>query len=413
MQSTDLVPRESACGEDIRVWRGWRPGEFQVHFIYTGVAESQFMVFPDGTSMLLDCGDHPAHARGDYSVPLMPSSARHSGEWIARYVKRVNPCGNYVDYMLLSHFHSDHGGCNLWHAGVAEGRSTPYFLSGFAHAAEWLHFGTAIDRGWPDYADPVPLGDDEQDGLLRNMKGLYAYLKERDGLKVEKFRLGACDQIVMRRSAERYNPGFGTFNFAANGRICSPTTHEVRDLYAAVVADGARGLNENAMSLGTLFTYGKFSFFTAGDFSDVIRLADGSEHFIEDDLAAIMPRVDVAKINHHGYHTMVPALADALDARCYVSCVWDQWHCTDDTMANLEASGTRGHLYFPGYIPTLFIGRDGGEPRPWMRKCPDAAWKGMHTVLTVLPGGDRYTMTCLSAADEEMRVVAEYAFEAG
>ena len=27
-------------------WRGWKPGEFQVHFIYTGVAESIFMIFP-------------------------------------------------------------------------------------------------------------------------------------------------------------------------------------------------------------------------------------------------------------------------------------------------------------------------------------------------------------------------------
>ena len=32
----------------------WKPGEFQVHFIYTGVAESMFWILPDGTTMLLD-----------------------------------------------------------------------------------------------------------------------------------------------------------------------------------------------------------------------------------------------------------------------------------------------------------------------------------------------------------------------
>ena len=32
------------------VWGGWKPGEFQVHFIYTGVGESMFMIFPDGTN---------------------------------------------------------------------------------------------------------------------------------------------------------------------------------------------------------------------------------------------------------------------------------------------------------------------------------------------------------------------------
>ena len=42
----------------------WKPGEFQVHFIYTGVAESMFWILPDGTTMLLDCGDHKAWARG-------------------------------------------------------------------------------------------------------------------------------------------------------------------------------------------------------------------------------------------------------------------------------------------------------------------------------------------------------------
>ena len=38
----------------------WMPGHFQIHMIYTGVAESQFLIFPDGTSLLIDCGDHPA-----------------------------------------------------------------------------------------------------------------------------------------------------------------------------------------------------------------------------------------------------------------------------------------------------------------------------------------------------------------
>ena len=42
----------------------WKPGEFQVHFIYTGVCESMFWIMPDGTTMLLDCGDHPAINRG-------------------------------------------------------------------------------------------------------------------------------------------------------------------------------------------------------------------------------------------------------------------------------------------------------------------------------------------------------------
>ena len=43
-----------------KAWKGWKKGQFQIHLIYTGVSESMFLIFPDGTTMLLDCGDHIA-----------------------------------------------------------------------------------------------------------------------------------------------------------------------------------------------------------------------------------------------------------------------------------------------------------------------------------------------------------------
>ena len=52
--------KEAGVGQP---WHGWKPGQFQVHFIYTGVAESMFIIMPDGTTMLLDCGDHDAIGR--------------------------------------------------------------------------------------------------------------------------------------------------------------------------------------------------------------------------------------------------------------------------------------------------------------------------------------------------------------
>ena len=51
---------------------GWRRGALQVHFIHTGVAESIFFILPDGTTMLVDCGDHPALTRLDLAVPVVP-----------------------------------------------------------------------------------------------------------------------------------------------------------------------------------------------------------------------------------------------------------------------------------------------------------------------------------------------------
>ena len=125
----------------------WQPGEFQVHFIYTGVAESMFWILPDGTTMLLDCGDHPAWTRGKKAVWILPNGKRNAGEWIARYVARVNPSQTYVDYMMLSHHHDDHGGCDNWGAGTRDWDGQKLSVSGFLQAADTLKFGVAFDRG--------------------------------------------------------------------------------------------------------------------------------------------------------------------------------------------------------------------------------------------------------------------------
>jgi len=41
-----------------KAYRGWHEGEMDLHHIYTGRGESNFMIFPDGTSMLVDAGDY-------------------------------------------------------------------------------------------------------------------------------------------------------------------------------------------------------------------------------------------------------------------------------------------------------------------------------------------------------------------
>ncbi|MBR0532225.1 MAG: MBL fold metallo-hydrolase, partial [Bacteroidales bacterium] len=252
-----------------KAWKGWKNGHFQVHFIYTGVGESMFMIFPDGTTMLLDCGDHNAIGRGKLAVPVLPSPDKHSGEWIARYVQRVNPHHDKVDYMMLSHYHSDHGGCSGFNAGVARRDGKDYPLSGFSQTAEWLSFGKAFDRCWPGYDDPIPLIDKSAD-CVAHMKMFYEYLSKNRGLQIEKFKVGAIDQVKMLRSAGKY-PGFSIRNICANGRIADKDGRII-DLYAERKTDHPKSLNENGMSLGMIISYGPFKFFTAGDFSDSWKL---------------------------------------------------------------------------------------------------------------------------------------------
>ncbi|MBR4166389.1 MAG: MBL fold metallo-hydrolase [Bacteroidales bacterium] len=391
-----------------KTWKGWKKGHFQVHFIYTGVGESMFMIFPDGTTMLLDCGDHNAIGRGELAVPVLPSPDRHSGEWIARYVLRVNPNGRKVDYMMLSHYHNDHGGCSKFYADKVIRDGKEYILSGFSQAAEWLEFGKAFDRCWPEYTDPIPLVERSADNVTQ-MKMFYEYMTRNRGMVVEKFREGAVDQVAMLRNPGRY-PGFSVRNICANGRIAGEDGR-ITDLYAERKKDNPKWLNENGMSLGMIFSYGPFKFYTAGDFSDSWQLPDGTKFETENALASVCPKVNVAKINHHGHYSMPEGLLKALQARVYVSCVWDQLHNVAPVLERIaDRSIYPGdRIVCPGIFPKERRAQDAGKP--WLGVVNESSFDGGHVVLDVPKGGREYSISYLTAADESMKVLSVMKFQ--
>ena len=380
-------------------WQGWKEGQFQIHFIYTGVAESLFLIFPDGTTMLLDCGDFDALARGEKAVPLLPSAQRHAGEWIARYVTRVNPAVTDVDYMLLTHYHNDHAGSDRFYAEKIIRDGEEYALSGFAQAAETLNFRKAIDRSYPDtdevlkYADPDTVG---------HMQRFYRYMQRHRGLEIEPFRLGATDQIVQLHHPSKY-PQFLVRNICGNGCIANPDG-SVTDLFAARKAAGKIVKNENAMSLGMVFSYGDFRFYTAGDFSARFKDPDGTPRFIEDDIARVCGPAHVAKVNHHGHNSMSPALVSALRSQVWVSCVWDQLHNLPPCMELLSDRSLYpgDRIICPTIMPAERRAKDGDAA--WMKDIARASYEGGHVVVNVEKGGRRYSVSYLTAEDESMTV---------
>lgn len=375
----------------------WARGHFQVHFIYTGAGESLFLVFPDGTTMLLDCGDFDSLSRGRLAVPVLPDSSRKAGEWIARYVKRVNPNGDRVDYMLTSHYHDDHTGT----------KKNGWWPSGWMLAADQLHFRKALDRAYPAFDDPAPFTQD-QNRVVDCLREVYERLRKRDGLVVEKFRLGAEDQIVPLRDPAAAK-GFVVRNICANGRIAMPDGTVVSPL----VVDGQHAwyYDENEMSCGSVFTYGGFRFFTAGDFSGRATLADGTDVYPETLLGKAAGRVNVAKIDHHGFHSMREELLRGLQARVYVASIWDQYHMTVDTLTRLSDRsiypGER--LIAPGYLPPWRLTMKGAKP--WAGDIPTPSLTGAHIVLDVAPGGETYSISFVDARDEKMNVLSVLHFK--
>jgi len=380
-------------------WRGWKKGEFQIHFIYTGVAESIFLIFPDGTTMLMDCGDFDALARGPKAVPLLPDASRHSGEWIARYVTRVNPAVTDVDYMLLTHYHNDHGGSDRFYAEkiIRDGREYP--LSGFSQAAETLNFSRAIDRCYPDEDPTLKWADPDTVGLMR---GFYDYMQKHRGLQIEKFRLGANDQIVQLRDPSAY-PSFSVRNICANGCIAYPDG-SIKDLFEARKKAGKAIKNENAMSLGMVFSYGDFRFYSAGDFSARFKDPDGTLRNFEDDIAEVCGPANVAKVNHHGHNTMTRKLVGALRSQVYVSCVWDQLHNLPPCMELLSDRSIYpdDRIICPTIMPAERRAKDGDCA--WMKDVAKESYEGGHVVVNVEKGGRRYSVSYLNAADESMLV---------
>jgi L-ascorbate metabolism protein UlaG (beta-lactamase superfamily) len=88
----------------------WTPGTLDIHQINTARGNAALLIFPDGTSMLLDAGDGGnLPPRG---TPPKPDASRTPGEWIARYIRHMlthDPTPT-LDYAYLTHFHDDHMG---------------------------------------------------------------------------------------------------------------------------------------------------------------------------------------------------------------------------------------------------------------------------------------------------------------
>ncbi|MBO7685999.1 MAG: MBL fold metallo-hydrolase [Kiritimatiellae bacterium] len=393
----------------------WKKGEFQIHLIYTGVGESQFLIFPDGTTMLLDCPGNPAVNLGRDAVPILPSAKLHAGEWVARYVARVNPNKTDVDYMALSHFHQDHGGGISYHKGVTKWKGGEYYRSGFALAAEKLKFRKAIDRTGPTFDDFMK--DYSAPGAtMKNLEQLYRHLMERDGLVLEKFRLGATDQVVPLHGGCE---GFSVFNVLGNGMVAKPDGGTV-DLFNGNY-DNLKKMQgfENPLSVGYVFRYGAFSYGTFGDFN--ARASDGK--LVEKKAAPFMPRVTVAKMNHHGCGGSHPRVwVEALAPKVWIGAVWHQHHVDPYTLAKLGtincappvAGGSRScatETDLPLLCPTVFP----SERRiaailahePWLPRVVPASFRGGHVVVTVPPGGKTFTVRYLDAGDEKMSVAFE------
>ena len=372
----------------------WKAGELAIHFIQTGCGEQSFFIFPDGTTMLLDCGDfyRPQYLQ---HVPRQPSPERLGGEWTSRYVQRLVP-QREIDYFVLSHYHTDHcGGPALRSEAAADGRR----VCGITRFAEDFAIRNYFDNRWPCTGVAAVNPDDD---AAEMMERWIPFMQEKRGMKAHRFEVGALNQIrMLKEGAAKYERLFSIRNLHAcctywDGK--DGTLDYTQEYFRR--NPGHTAIPENSLSLGFRLDYGKFSAYFGGD-------VDYPDY--EDCLAPVIGKVDVCKMNHHGCPTsMGRELCRHLQAKLYLACIWSPNQVTERNLVNMTSRELYpGERYLcPGYLPAVKRREYAG--RPFMG---DFLPHQGHTVVKVAPGGESWEFFVVSAEDESMKVLFNKKFK--
>ena len=357
----------------------WSEGCFDIHHINSARGECSFLIFPDGTTMVVDVGEFVEYKSASYDkVTPRPSQEVRPVEVYSRYIRHFLPKGSSrLDYCMLSHYHMDHMGRVESQFGRNEDGG--YVLSGVTALYDAVPFAKVIDRSYPVYDKEALLTPDQAD-MIPSYAAFVDYRGKNGGLVAEQCAVGSTTQIVQKHNAGAWR-SFKAQNWAASGYYWNGTE--------AVNANKSGSFRENAMSCATLFSYGKFDYWTSGDGTTC-------------DVAAsefIPQRVEAMKANHH----MSAGTMDATQlGRFRPKVVATQSFYVRDVQPNQAIMHRL--LDNPGG-PALFftnieqVTRD-TDPSLYAK----AAAIGGHIVIRVQPGGDVSWVYVLDDTNFEYRV---------
>ncbi len=373
----------------------WVPGTLDIHQISTGRGNSALFILPDGTTMLVDAGAQVGS--NPRWVAARPNDSRTPGEWIVRYVRQMlgHETPAKLDYVMLTHFHSDHMGQVSENAKPS--KSGQYKLTGVTEVGEQIPIGKLLDRGWPDYQFPAPL----EDPMVRNYRAFVKWQSERNGLRIERFQPGRNDQIVLLRKPGQY-PNFGIRNVMANGEVWTGVGTATRQQFPVLrdvpLEDRP---TENMCSAGLRLSYGKFDYFTGGDIPGIPFEGFPLWHDVETPVAQVVGPVEASILNHHGYIDSQNAFfIGALRPRVWVLNVWESAHPTGRVYHRLQST-----RIYPG-PRDIFATNMHEANRTVVVGLDKLASDHGHIVIRVAPGGDTFKVLILDDSAESYKVTA-------
>ena len=361
------LPDEDVIGQPLRPWRR---GSLDIHHIATGKGDSTLIIGPDGSSLMIDAGASTTPPPA--SLDARPSADRRPGEWIGRYARRhLAATGEpKLNAFLVSHLHPDH-------------------IDGLYDVAALLRIGVLVDRAYSDYAYPTALD-------APFAKAYVAFVRERvrTGGRVERFRVGAADQLKL--------PGAEVRNLAANGEVWTGRGTETRRLFPTDVPT-ADIPDENACSAALRLRYGAFGYFAAGDLTS--NSFDGAVPWrdVETPAAQAAGPVDVAVAAHHGMFDATGAdVVRALKPRAWIIPAWHVAHPSSYALERMLSQ----RLY-PGPRDVFATGLSPANELAHKWLTDRLASRGGHVVVRVAPGGASYRVVVTDNRDEDDRVTSQ------
>lgn len=368
----------------------WSEGSLDIHHINTGKGESSFFIFPDGTTMLVDAGSS-SRVRPPRPNPR-PNASRMPGEWISRYILQMMEGQQVkkIDYILLTHFHSDHMG-DLQYPGVTDSKNGPYKVTGITQVGDLVKFSKIVDRGW-DFLTP-------KDDYFENYRNFVDWQVQNNGIVYEKLRVGYNDQLTMVNRPDKYN-NFEIRNIAANGVIWTGFSTNVRNHFPSLESLTPQEYpSENINSIAFRLSYGRFDYFNGGDISTA-EPYDWRD--IETPIGLVTGPVDVCIANHHAYlNAMGDSFLKATRPRVHII----QASCPTHPSSNALLGMLSTELY-PGprdVFATYIMDEAQVVIGPTIDKLKSQ--RG-HIVVRVSPGGDTYMIYILDDSSEEYKVIA-------
>lgn len=401
----------------------WQEGVMDIHFINTTTGESVFVIFPDGTQMLIDAASSSVTTNSNGNTtntgirsrwdPTLTST--RGSQIIADYIRKCMAwTGNStIDYAVLTHFYNDHfGGYNT--SLPKSSNSDTYSLIGYAEIFDNFKIGTLLDRGYPDYNYPFDMATmADNASSCNNYINAVKWNVANKKFEAAIFKAGANNQIVQKYNSAKY-PTAKVQNVAVNGEIWTgsgtatkktfPELSEISYKNSKDITASDNCPPENITSCVMKVSYGNFDFFAGGD----LQYNGRSSYAWKDaelPCAKAVGQVEVMKADHHGVTNTNQADAlKALNPQTIVINSWVDCHPRTDILNSMETTLPACDIF----ITNFWQGDrpSGVDDRVTAEEAARVKGYDGHIVVRVTDGGNKYRVMTTTDSDGAMTVKA-------